>query len=91
MRKNKVKEKLLKGEPVLGIWQGINSIEAVDNLEEIPKLEEIDVVFIGAADLSQSLGFPGEYNNTIVKNTIKEAIKKIVNSGTSSWRSNFIT
>lgn len=55
--------------------------EAVDNLDEILKLEEIDVVFIGAADLSQSLGFPGEYDNPIVKNIIKEAIKKIVNSG----------
>ena len=55
--------------------------EAVDNLDEILKLEEIDVVFIGAADLSQSLGFPGEYNNPIIKNIIKEAIRKIVNSG----------
>lgn len=55
--------------------------EAVDNLDEILKLEEIDVVFIGAADLSQSLGFPGEYNNPILKNIIKEAIKKIINSG----------
>ncbi|GAH50329.1 unnamed protein product, partial [marine sediment metagenome] len=34
--------------------------------------------------LSQSLGFPGEYNNPIVKNIIKKAIKKIVNSGKSA-------
>jgi 4-hydroxy-2-oxoheptanedioate aldolase len=55
--------------------------EAVDNLDEILKLEEIDVVFIGSYDLSQSLGFPGEINHPMVKNIIEEAIKKIVNSG----------
>lgn len=55
--------------------------EAVDNLDEILKLEEIDVVFIGSYDLSQSLGFPGEINNPMVKNIIEEAIKKIINSG----------
>jgi len=30
MRKNKVKEKLLRGESVLGIWQGINSIDLTE-------------------------------------------------------------
>lgn len=55
--------------------------EAVSNLDEILKIEEIDVVFIGAFDLSQSLGFPGEVNNPMVKNIIEDAIKKILNSG----------
>jgi len=30
MRKNKVKEKLLRGEPVLGIWQSINSTDLAE-------------------------------------------------------------
>ncbi|MDD5015804.1 MAG: hypothetical protein PHW73_12045 [Atribacterota bacterium] len=30
MKKNKVKEKLLRGESVLGIWQGINSIDLAE-------------------------------------------------------------
>ena len=54
--------------------------EAVDNLDEILKLKEIDVVFIGSYDLSQSLGFPGEINHPMIKKIIEEAIKKILNS-----------
>ena len=55
--------------------------KAIDNLDEILKLEEIDVVLIGPADLSQSFGFPGEPNKPIIQDTIKKAIKKIVDSG----------
>ena len=55
--------------------------EAIENLDEILKLKEIDVVLIGSLDLSQSLGYPGEVDNTLVKDIIKKAIKKIVNAG----------
>ena len=55
--------------------------ETIDNLDEILRLKEIDAVFIGAADLSQSFGFPGEPDKPIIQDTIKNAIKKIVNSG----------
>jgi len=55
--------------------------EAIENLDEILKLKEIDVVLIGSLDLSQSLGYPGEVDNPIVKDIIKKAIKKIVNAG----------
>ena len=55
--------------------------EAIENLDEILKLKEIDVVLIGSLDLSQSLGYPGEVDNTLVKDITKKAIKKIVNAG----------
>ena len=55
--------------------------EAIENLDEILKFKEIDVVLIGSLDLSQSLGYPGEVDNTLVKDIIKKAIKKIVNAG----------
>ena len=55
--------------------------EAVSNLDEILKIDEIDVVLIGSMDLSQSLGYPGEINHPMVENAIETAIKKIVNSG----------
>ena len=54
--------------------------EAVENLDEILKLEEIDVILIGSLDLSQSLGYLGEVDNPIIKDIIKKAIKKIVNA-----------
>jgi 4-hydroxy-2-oxoheptanedioate aldolase len=55
--------------------------EAIENLDEILKFKEIDVVLIGSLDLSQSLGYPGEVDNPLVKDIIKKAIKKIVNAG----------
>jgi len=55
--------------------------EAIENLDEILKLKEIDVILIGSLDLSQSLGYPGEVDNPLVKDIIKKAIKKIVNAG----------
>ena len=54
--------------------------EAIENLDEILKLEEIDVILIGSLDLSQSLGYLGEVDNPIIKDIIKKAIKKIVNA-----------
>jgi len=55
--------------------------EAVDNLEDILKVKEIDAIFIGSGDLSQSLGYPGEANNPEVVKVIKESIKKIIKAG----------
>lgn len=49
----------------------IEHIEAINNLEEILKVKEIDASIIGPYDLSASLGFPGEFN----KKEVKEAIK----------------
>ena len=55
--------------------------EAIENLDKILKFPEIDVILIGSLDLSQSLGYPGEVENPLVKNVIKKAIKKIDNAG----------
>lgn len=41
-------------------------IEHVDALEEVDKIaavKDVDVLFVGPADLSQSMGIPGEWNN----------------------------
>lgn len=59
----------------------IETKKAIDNLDEILSVENLDVVFIGPSDLSQSLGLPGQVNHPDVQKTIEEAIKKIVNAG----------
>jgi 4-hydroxy-2-oxoheptanedioate aldolase len=48
--------------------------ESLDNLEEIVKAPNIDMIFIGPTDLSQSMGFPG----LIDQPEVQEAIHKIV-------------
>ena len=54
----------------------IEHIKAVENIEEIIQTEGIDGVIIGPYDLSSSLGAPGEYH----RSDVKEAIKKVLDA-----------
>ena len=49
----------------------IEHIDAVNNLEDILSLKEIDGTFIGPYDLSGSMGKPGQYNDDDVKEVIE--------------------
>lgn len=50
----------------------IESKEGVDNLEAIGGIEGIDVLFLGPADLSSSLGFPGQTNHPLVQEALNQ-------------------
>lgn len=52
----------------------IETIDAVDQLPEIIKIDGIDVIFIGPTDLSHSLGVPGQPGHP----TVQAAIDRIV-------------
>ncbi len=52
----------------------IENVEGVENIEEITATSELDIIFIGTADLSFSLGCRGDQNAPAVK----EAVAKIV-------------
>ena len=58
---------------ILTIGQ-IETIQAVENLNEILDADELDVVFIGPYDLSTSMGISGELNHP----RLLEAIKNII-------------
>ena len=59
----------------------IEDAEALENVDEILKVEGIDVFFIGPSDLSQSLGFPGNPKAAPVARAIDETLAKIVAAG----------
>lgn len=63
-------------EPLLAIQ--IESREAVEHLEEILDVgkDDIDVIYIGPADLSQSLGVPGRFDNPSLLNTIRHVTER---------------
>ncbi len=61
----------------------IEGIEGIQNLNEIASVPEIDVIFIGPYDLSQSLGKPGQVEDPEVIKLIKNNVKIIKNSGKS--------
>jgi 4-hydroxy-2-oxoheptanedioate aldolase len=61
----------------------IEGVEGVNNLNEITSVPEIDVIFIGPYDLSQSLGKPGQVEDPEVIKLIKDNVKIIKNNGMS--------
>tara|TARA_Y100000817_G_scaffold133203_1_gene104247 strand:+ start:236 stop:985 length:750 start_codon:yes stop_codon:yes gene_type:complete len=59
----------------------IEDLIAIDNLDEILEVDNIDVFFVGPGDLSQELGFIGEQNHPEVQKTVKKSIDKIISKG----------
>jgi 4-hydroxy-2-oxoheptanedioate aldolase len=59
----------------------IEDIAAVRNLDEIVKVEHIDVFFVAPNDLATSMGHIGNMGQPDVQRTVDGAIKKIVEAG----------
>ena len=54
----------------------IEGIEGIKHFDKIIKVEDIDVIFIGPYDLSQSLGIPGQVNNPKLTGEIEKVVDK---------------
>ena len=54
---------------------------AIGNIDEILRVDGIDVFFIGPSDLSQSMGFPGNPKAEPVAKAIDHLLKTIVTAG----------
>jgi 4-hydroxy-2-oxoheptanedioate aldolase len=59
----------------------IEDIVAVNNLDEILKVDHIDVFFVAPSDLASSMGHIGNATHPDVQSTLDGAIKKIVAAG----------
>ena len=53
----------------------IEHIDAVNNLEEILKVEGVDVIIVGPYDISGSLGRPGDFENAEFKDCVSKIMK----------------
>lgn len=53
---------------------GIESVAAVNNLEEILKVPGIDGIFVGPNDMSISIGFPDQYDRSEYQEIVKRVI-----------------
>jgi 4-hydroxy-2-oxoheptanedioate aldolase len=62
----------------------IEDIAAVKNLDEILKVDHIDVFFVAPNDLATSMGHIGNMGHPEVQQTVDGAITKIVQSGRSA-------
>ena len=55
--------------------------EAIDNIDELLKVDDIDVFFIGPSDLSQSMGHPGNPKAPPVAQAIDTSFRKMLAAG----------
>ena len=56
----------------------IEDKEAVDNLDQLLKIDDIDVFFVGPSDLSQSMDFPGDPKAPSVAQAIDSSFRKML-------------
>jgi 4-hydroxy-2-oxoheptanedioate aldolase len=59
----------------------IEDVAAVRNLDEIVKVDHLDVFFVAPNDLATSMGHIGNMGHPDVQRTVDGAIKKIVEAG----------
>tara|TARA_B100000787_G_C16198973_1_gene303234 strand:- start:8898 stop:9674 length:777 start_codon:yes stop_codon:yes gene_type:complete len=59
----------------------IEGKEAIEDIDNILKIKELDIIFIGLFDLSKALGIPGDVDNPKVINYLKELTIKINGHG----------
>lgn len=54
----------------------IEDAEAVRNLSEIVTVDGVDVIIVGQYDLSSSMGYPGEIEHPMVRETVEKIISE---------------
>lgn len=54
---------------------------AIDNIDALLEVEDVDVFFIGPSDLSQSMGYPGNPKADVVKSAVERTLERIVAAG----------
>lgn len=57
----------------------LEGVKALENIDAIMEVDEVDVLFIGPYDLSQSLGVPGEISNPKVIEKMQYIVDKAKN------------
>lgn len=60
----------------------VETLEAMDAIEEMAAVDGVDGIFVGPADLAAALGHAGEPGHPEVKKAVLSAIRRIVATGT---------
>jgi len=63
------------------IGVNVEDVDAINNIDEILAIEELNLVFIGLFDLSKALGIPGDVNNKKVITHLRILSEKILEAG----------
>ena len=55
--------------------------EGLNSLEEISSIKDLDMIYFGIYDLASSMGIPGELNNPILIERLKESVRIVKANG----------
>lgn len=67
-------------ENMLGIVQ-IETVAALDHLDEIASVEAVDVLFIGPADLTMDMGISGQFDHPLFKDALRKTVEAADKAG----------
>src|ERR1700694_3518721 len=59
----------------------LEEVEALDNLDEILRVDHVDVFFVAPGDLAQSMGYPGQTDPPQVPAAIEDALRRVKAAG----------
>lgn len=59
----------------------LEEVEAIANIPELVKVPGVDVYFVGAGDLSQSMGYPGQQTHPEVQALVEKGVRQIAAAG----------
>ncbi|MBU6174445.1 MAG: aldolase [Planctomycetes bacterium] len=62
----------------------IETIEALDVVDEIARIPGVDHLFVGPADLSVALGVPGDYLHDVCRSALKK-VSQACNDANKTW------
>jgi 4-hydroxy-2-oxoheptanedioate aldolase len=65
---------------VVGIVQ-VESVGAVEHAAEIAAIDGVDVLFVGPADLSHSLGIPGQFGEAVYRDALGRVVQACRDAG----------
>ena len=69
------------------IFAIIEDEEGLENLDDILKVDGLDVFSVGMRDLSTSLGYQGDWNHPNVQKIVEEVVEKVMAAGRQYWQS----
>jgi 4-hydroxy-2-oxoheptanedioate aldolase len=59
----------------------LEEVEALRNLDDILRVEHVDVFFVAPGDLAQSMGYPGQMDHPEVTAALEDALRRIGAAG----------
>jgi 4-hydroxy-2-oxoheptanedioate aldolase len=59
----------------------LEEVEALHNLDDILRVEHVDVFFVAPGDLAQSMGYPGQMDHPQVTSALEDAVRRIRAAG----------